>query len=157
MSITIGKKAPDFKLSDEAGKIHSLKDYLGKIVVLYFYPRDLTPGCTIEAEGYRDAMKELKKLGVVVFGVSADSPKSHKKFRDKLKLNFPLLADEKKETIKKYGAWVEKSMYGKKYMGISRDTFIIDQKGILVRHDVKVTPETHPKEILTEVKKLLKK
>lgn len=147
----LGKYAPDFKLKDQDGNFHSLKNYANRIILLYFYPKDMTPGCTIEAEGFRDNFDELKKLGVVVLGVSADSESSHKKFCDKHKLNFPLLSDEKKEIIKKYGAWVKKSMYGKEYMGISRESFLIGKDGKIIKHYQKVNPDNHPEEVLRDV------
>ncbi len=150
----VGKRAPDFSLKDQDGKMHSLKDYAGGAVLLYFYPKDMTPGCTIEAEGFRDRWKDLGKAGVVVLGVSADSEASHKKFCDKHELNFPLLSDEKKETLKKYGVWVKKSMYGKSYMGINRESFLIDKTGKIVKHYPKVNPATHPEEVLKDTKKL---
>lgn len=148
----LNKKAPRFSLPDQDGKIHSLPDYAGQHVLLYFYPKDMTPGCTVEAEGFRDAMAAFKKAKVVVLGVSADTVASHKKFCDKHKLNFPLLSDESKKTIEKYGAWVEKSMYGKKYMGIQRDSFLISPEGKVVRYFPKVTPEDHPMEVLEAVR-----
>ncbi len=149
-----GKKAPSFKLQDQDGKWHSLADYKGKHLVLYFYPKDLTPGCTIEAEKFRDAMSKLKKLGVSVLGVSCDDVKSHDKFACKYKLNFPLLADTDKELVAKYGVWVEKSMYGKKYMGIQRDTFLIGPDGKILKHYIKVKPEAHVAEIIADIEYL---
>lgn len=150
----VGKKAPDFKLKDQDGKTHSLKDYAGRIILLYFYPKDMTPGCTIEAEGFRDNFDELKKRGVIVLGVSADSESSHKKFCDKHELNFPLLSDEKKAILKKYGVWIKKSMYGREYMGISRESFLIDKDGKIIKHYSKVNPANHPEEVLKDVKSL---
>lgn len=150
----VGKKALDFKLKDQDGKTHSLKDYIGQMILLYFYPKDMTPGCTIEAEGFRDNFDELKSYGVVVLGVSADSESSHKKFCDKHKLNFPLLSDEKKAILKKYGVWIKKSMYGKEYMGISRESFLIGKDGKIVKHYPKVNPVDHPEEVLEDVKSL---
>jgi peroxiredoxin Q/BCP len=148
-------KAPDFKLSDETGKIHSLSDYKGQNVLLYFYPKDMTPGCTVEAQCFRDRLNDLKALGVQVLGVSADSIGSHQKFKEKHHLNFPLLADTDKEVIQKYGVWKEKSMYGKKYMGISRESFLIDREGMIVKHYAKVTPAQHVEEVLKDAKKML--
>lgn len=150
----LGKKTPDFKLKDQDGKEHSIAMYNGKLVLLYFYPKDMTPGCTIEAEGFRDNFDELKKLGVIVLGVSADSEASHKKFCDKHKLNFPLLSDEKKTVLKKYGVWVKKSMYGKEYMGISRESFLIGKNGKIIKHYPKVNPADHPGEVLKDVESL---
>ena len=124
-----GDPAPDFKLMSDEGKEVSLKDLRGKKVVLYFYPKDDTSGCTKEACSFRDNIKLFEKKNAVIIGVSKDSVKSHKKFKNKFDLNFPLLSDETKEMIGAYGVWKEKSMYGKKYMGIERTTFIIDEKG----------------------------
>lgn len=151
-----GKKAPTFSLKDQDGKVHKLADYQGGLVLLYFYPKDMTSGCTVEAQGFRDAWKELRKLGVTVLGVSADSVASHKKFCEKEDLNFPLLADEKKEVVVKYGVWVEKSMYGKKYMGIQRDSFLVGKDGKILKHYVKVKPAEHPGEVIKDVKMLAK-
>lgn len=150
----LGKMAIDFDLKDQDGKEHSLAMYNGKLVLLYFYPKDMTPGCTIEAEGFRDNFDELKKLGVIVLGVSADSEASHKKFCDKHKLNFPLLSDEKKAVLKKYGVWVKKSMYGREYMGISRESFLIGKDGKIIKHYPKVNPVDHPGEVLKDIKNL---
>lgn len=151
----LNKKAPDFKLADQDGSIRSLSDYSGKWVLLYFYPKDMTSGCTVEAKKFRDRAKELEKMGVVVIGASCDDVKSHKKFADKENLNFPLLADTEKDLVTKYGVWVEKSMYGKKYMGIQRDSFLIDPKGKIIKHYSKVKPETHVDEVLTDLKDLI--
>lgn len=154
MKNLVGKKAIDFKLQDQTGELHTLKKYLGKVVLLYFYPKDLTAGCTIEAEGFRDRILDFKKLGVIVLGVSPDSVESHKKFCEKHKLNFTLLADINHKIAEKYEVWVEKSMYGKKYMGIERDSFLIDKKGVVVKQYQKVKPEEHPDEIIADIKNL---
>lgn len=156
MRSLLNKKAPSLTLMDQNGTPHSLDLYKGKYVLLYFYPKDLTPGCTVEAQGFRDRATELKKLNVQVLGVSADSIDLHKKFCDKHDLNFPLLSDESKGTLKKYGVWVEKSMYGKKYMGIQRDSFLIDPDGKIVKHYVKVKPPSHPDDVIQDVKALRK-
>lgn len=153
----IHKKAPSFKLKDQDGIIRSLSDYKGQMLLLYFYPKDMTPGCTIEAEVFRDLMKELTKEGVAVLGVSADSSARHKTFCDKHHLNFPLLSDEGKTVLQKYGVWVEKSMYGKKYMGIERESFLIDKNGIVVKHYEKVKPALHPQEVLNDVRAIKSK
>lgn len=150
----VQQKAPDFFLPDEAGKMHSLADYRGQKVLLYFYPKDMTPGCTVEAQCFRDRFNDLKVYNVQVLGVSTDSVKSHKKFKEKHHLNFPLLADTEKEVVNKYGVWKEKSMFGKKYMGISRESFLIDEEGIIVKHYAKVTPSEHVDEVLEDVKSL---
>src|SRR4026209_875852 len=127
--LEVGSKAPSFSLMSDDGKKVSLKDFAGKKVDLYFYPRDMTPGCTKEACSFSENIASLKKAGAVVLGVSADSVDSHRKFKDKYNLGFPLLSDPDKETIQKYGVWQEKNMYGKKSMGIVRSTFIIDEQG----------------------------
>ena len=126
-----GHQAPDFKAKDHNGKEISLRDFLGKDVILYFYPKDNTPGCTAEACSFRDNYQSLVKQGFEVLGVSTDDEKSHQKFISKYELPFPLIADTEKDIVQKYGVWVEKNMYGKKYMGIARKTFIIDKKGII--------------------------
>ncbi len=150
MSNLENKKAPDFRLQDQDGKWHDLADYKGRKVLLYFYPKDMTSGCTVEACSFRDNLGSLEKMGVVVLGVSADDVKSHGKFAEKEKLNFPLLADVDKKTIEAYGVWVGKSMYGKKYMGIQRDSFLIDEKGVVVKHYKKVKPEEHVAEVMRD-------
>ncbi len=124
-----GKKAPAFKLKDQNGNLHSLSDYKGKNVVLYFYPKDNTSGCTAEACNFRDEFPKFKNINAVILGVSPDSVESHKKFAEKYNLPFTLLADENKEVVEKYGVWKQKSMYGRKYMGVERTTFIIDADG----------------------------
>lgn len=148
----INTPAKDFSLLDQDGKVHTLKDYRGKYVVLYFYPKDDTPGCTKEACNFRDSYHELQKLGVVILGVSKDSVKSHKKFADKYQLNFPLLSDESTETIKAYESWGEKKFMGRTYEGIIRNTFLIDKKGIIIKSYEKVNPLTHAKEIIEDLK-----
>ena len=151
-SLKIGMPAPQFTLSDENGKSHSLGDYLGQKVILYFYPKDMTSGCTLEAQGFRDLEKEFSKLNVKIFGISVDNEKSHKKFCDKESLNFSLLSDIEKKVVNDYGVWVEKKMYGKAYMGIQRDTFVIGEDGKVLAHFEKVDPMEHPKEVLLFVK-----
>lgn len=152
MADLVNKKAPDFKLKDQDDEVRSLADYEGRWILLYFYPKDATPGCTIEAQCFRDKLNYLKKLGVQVLGVSADDTESHRKFAMAQKLNFPLLADVDKKVINKYGVWVEKSMYGKTYMGIRRDSFLIDPKGKIVKHYIKVSPSEHPEEVTRDVR-----
>ncbi len=142
------KIAPDFTIHGQDGKLHTLSDYRGKTVLLYFYPKDETPGCTLEAQGFRDKAKEYEKRGIVVLGVSVDSVDSHKKFCEKESLNFTLLSDADKKVVKKYGVWVEKTMYGKKYMGISRESFLINKDRQIVKHYEKVDPTKHPEEVL---------
>lgn len=148
MALTVGSKAPDFKSKDQDGKEVSLSDYKGKKVVLYFYPRDMTPGCTAEACSLRDNYKALQKAGYEVFGISTDDEKSHKKFIAKEKLPFRLLADPDKAVHNKFGAWVEKSMYGRKYMGTARITYIIDEMGIISEVIEKVDTKNHASQIL---------
>lgn len=149
--LEIGKKVPDFTLQDQDWESHSLSEFQGQKVLLYFYPKDDTPGCTVEACNFRDHLNELKKRGVQVLGVSPDSADSHKKFVAKHGLNFPLLADVDKEVVNMYGVWVQKSMFGKKYMGVQRDSFLIDEEGSLAKHYVKVKPKGHVAEVLADV------
>ena len=146
--LTVGKKAPDFAAVDDQGKAVSLKELQGKKVVLYFYPRDDTPGCTKEACAFRDGIAQIKKKGAVVLGVSADAVASHEKFKKKFNLNFPLLSDPDKKLSQGYGAWKEKSMYGKKYMGIERTTVIIDEQGKVARLFPKVKVDGHFDEVM---------
>jgi peroxiredoxin Q/BCP len=146
--LKIGQKAPDFKLASSNGKNVSLKDYAGKKIVLYFYPKDNTSGCTKEACSFESNLKAFKGKSAVVIGVSADSIGSHVKFAQKFHLSFPLLSDEKKEIIKSYGVWKEKSMYGRKYFGIERTTVVIDEKGIVQQVFNKVKVDGHTDEVL---------
>jgi peroxiredoxin Q/BCP len=149
----IGKKAPAFALPDQNGKLHKLADYKGKFVVLYWYPKDDTPGCTKESCGFRDLTPEYQKLGAVVFGASMLDVKSKAKFATKHSLNFPLLADEDNKVAEAYGVWKEKSMYGKTYMGISRETFIIGPDGKIAMHWPKATgSEDHAATVLEWLK-----
>lgn len=150
----MNEKAFSFKLPDQDGHIHSLSDYKGKIVLLYFYPKDMTPGCTTEAECFRDRLNDFQALGVQVLGVSVDSVESHKKFAGKHHLNFPLLSDMKKEVVDAYGVWKKKSLFGNTFLGIKRESFLINQKGEIVKHYEKVSPAQHPEEILKDVKDL---
>ncbi len=150
MALKIGQTAPDFKVNDQDGKQVSLSNFKGKKIVLYFYPKDQTPGCTAEACNLRDNYKLLQKKGYVVLGVSTDSEKSHQKFIEKQSLPFQLLADTEKEIHTKYGTWVEKSMYGRKYMGTARVTFIIDEKGKIEEIIEKVNTKNHTEQILSD-------
>ncbi|MEH6308175.1 thioredoxin-dependent thiol peroxidase [Olivibacter sp. CPCC 100613] len=134
--LTEGDKAPAIKAKNQKGEMVQLKDYLGKKVILYFYPKDNTPGCTTEACNFRDNYQSLLQDGFEVLGVSTDSEQSHQKFISKFELPFNLLADEDKKIVEDYGVWVEKNMYGKKYMGTARTTFVIDEKGI-IKHIIK--------------------
>lgn len=143
-----GEKAPDFSLPDANGKPVRLDGFKGKRVVLYFYPKDDTPGCTVEACGFRDMSPDFEKRGAAILGISPDDEKSHTKFAGKYKLPFTLLADLGAAVAKKYGVWVEKSMYGKKYMGIARTTFIIGREGKIEKIFQGVKPEGHNSEVL---------
>ncbi len=147
-------QAPDFSLPDQDGKVHSLKQYRGKWVILYFYPKDDTPGCTKEACSFRDHIAEFQKLGVVILGVSKDSVASHKKFAEKYHLNFSLLSDEDKTVMKSYNAWGKKKFLGKEYDGTFRMTYLINPAGEIAKVYEKVNPLTHSGEILTDLKTL---
>jgi len=148
-----GKKAPTFSLEGNDGKKHSLEDYKGKTVILYFYPKDDTPGCTKEACGFRDMGAALKKSGAVVLGVSKDSVVSHDKFASKYKLPFVLLSDPKTEVMKKYGAFGKKMMYGKPVQGTIRSTVVIDPEGKVIKHWPTVkNAEAHPDDVLAFLK-----
>jgi peroxiredoxin Q/BCP len=148
----VGKKAPDFTLFDQDENKVSLKDFSGKKVVLYFYPKDNTSGCTKEACNFRDDFPKFKKTDAVILGVSPDSVSSHKKFAEKYNLPFTLLADEEKKVVEKYGVWKEKSMYGKKYMGVERTTFIIDEEGKIKKIFSKVKIDGHNTEVMESLK-----
>jgi peroxiredoxin Q/BCP len=150
--IEVGKKAPAFNLKDQSGKNVKLSDLKGKKVVLYFYPKDNTSGCTKEACYFRDEISMFNKLDAVVLGVSADSVESHKKFADKYELPFSLLSDPEKEMLETYGVWKEKSMYGRKYMGIERTTVIIDENGKVKKVFPKVKVEGHVEEVAAALK-----
>ena len=154
MTLTIGVKAPVFKGIDQDGNAISLKDFAGKKVVLYFYPKDNTPGCTKQACDLRDNYKALLKAGYVVIGVSTDSEKSHKKFIEKFELPFPLIADEDKTIHEQYGVWAEKSMYGKTYMGVERTTVLIDGSGKIAQVWHKVKVKGHAEEVLAAAQAL---
>ena len=150
--LKVGQKAPDFTVMNDKGEKVKLSDYKGKKIVLYFYPKDDTPGCTKEACAFRDGISKIKAKGAVVLGVSPDSVESHKKFRDKFELNFPLLADTDKKVVETYGTWKEKSMYGRKYMGVERTTFIIDEQGKISHIFPKVKVGEHYDEVLEALK-----
>src|SRR5947209_19117745 len=157
MSININDKAPEFTLQDENGKEISLKGLRGKTVVLYFYPRADTPGCTIEACEFRDTYKQMQKTGAVLLGISPDTPQAQKKFQDKFSLPFTLLADADKKVAVAYDVLKEKNMYGKKVMGIVRTTFIIGPDGTIQHIFPKVKPEGHAEEVLAYLKETGKK
>ncbi|MDI1322592.1 MAG: thioredoxin-dependent thiol peroxidase [Algoriphagus sp.] len=148
MKLEAGQKAPQFEAKNEKGELIKLSDYLGKKVVLYFYPKDATPGCTAQACDLRDNYDALLKAGYIVLGVSSDDEKSHKKFIEKQSLPFPLLADTDLKVHEAYGTWVEKSMYGRKYMGTARTTFVIDEKGVIAEIIEKVDTKNHTAQIL---------
>ncbi len=152
--LQINKKAPAINLPDVEGKKRTLKEFLGKKVVLYFYPKDMTPGCTTEACDFRDAFPNFKKLKAVVIGISPDSVERHKKFIEKYDLPFLLLSDEKKTVLEKYGVWKEKSMYGKKYMGVVRTTVLIDEKGVVRKIYPKVKVKGHVEEVYNDLKEI---
>lgn len=143
-----GEKAPPFSLPSDGGETVALEDYLGKQVVVYFYPRDMTPGCTTEALDFTAAQGDLEKKNAVVLGISKDSVQSHEKFRDKHRLNFPLLSDPEGEVLEKYGAWGEKNMYGKKSMGIIRTTVVVDETGTIKKVFPKVRVKGHVDKVL---------
>jgi len=154
MSLKVGDKAPDFTLPTDGGGSISLTELKGKTVVLYFYPRDDTPGCTAEACAFRDSLPDFSKVEAEVVGISRDSVASHDKFKKKFKLPFPLASDEDGNVTEAYGVWVEKSMYGKKYMGIERATFLIDGKGVILDIWRKVKVDGHTDEVLKAAKAL---
>ena len=148
MSIEVGQMAPDFEAKIETGETIKLSDYRGKKVVLYFYPKDATPGCTAQACNLRDNYEALQKAGYVVLGISSDDEKSHKKFIEKQSLPFPLIADTDLKVHEAFGTWVEKSMYGRKYMGTARTTFVIDEEGKIEEIISKVDTKNHTAQIL---------
>ena len=152
--VELGKKAPDFTLPTDGGGTVSLKDLKGQKVVLYFYPKDDTPGCTKEACGFRDALPDFTKVAAVIIGVSKDSVARHDKFKGKYDLPFTLAADEDGTVCAAYGTWIEKSMYGRKYMGIDRATFLIDEKGMLRGEWRKVKVKGHVEEVLDAARAL---
>ncbi len=147
-------KAHDFNLPDQNGKMHSLSDYAGKWLVLYFYPKDNTPGCTIEACAFRDTSTEFKNIGVEIVGISKDSVTSHKKFGEKHNLNFPILSDESHTVIEAYDSWNPKKFWGKEFLGVERNTFLINPTGIIVKTYKNVNPVTHTATIISDIKQL---
>lgn len=146
--LEIGTKAPDFKLLDQNGKEHTLEDYKGKKVILYFYPKDNTPGCTKQACGFTLLFPQFTEKGAVVLGVSKDTVASHKKFEEKQELTITLLADPELEAIKAYDVWQEKNMYGKKTMGVVRTTYLIDEEGVITKAFSKVKAADNPQQML---------
>ena len=149
-----GKKAPSFSLPDQAGKAHTLADYAGQPVVIYFYPKDDTPGCTKESCAFQDHLPRFKKSKAAVFGMSMLDAKSKAKFAKKFDLTFPLLADEDHAVMEKYGVWQEKSMYGRKYMGVARTTYLIGADGKVVKRWDGVKVDGHAEEVLAAVQAL---
>lgn len=154
IELNINDKAPMFDMPTNNGKNISLSALSGKNIVLYFYPKDDTPGCTAQSQNFRDRLKEFEKLDTVIIGVSKDSVKSHEKFAEKYNINFPLASDENSKTCEDYGVWKEKINYGKSYMGIERSTFLIDKKGIIRQIWRKVKVEGHVDAVLEAAKKL---
>lgn len=153
MKLKVGQKAPDFTLPDREGKNNKLSDYKGKRVLLYFYPKDDTPGCTKEACAIRDNFQDFKKLKITVLGVSVDSPKSHAKFIEKYELPFTLLSDEEKQAVKEYGVWAKKKFMGREYMGTLRTSFLIGLDGRIEKIYENVKPAEHAEEILVDIKR----
>lgn len=149
--LEIGTTAPDFTLPDQDGNPHTLSEYRGKKVILYFYPKDNTAGCTKQACGFRDRYPQIREKGAVVLGISKDSVKSHKNFEQKQELPFTILSDEEAKVIAMYDAWKEKSMYGRKYMGTERTTYLIDEEGIIVKAYGKVKAADNPQQMLEDL------
>jgi peroxiredoxin Q/BCP len=156
MNIKVGDQAPDFSLPDQNGVVRKLSDFRGSWVLLYFYPKDMSPGCTKEACSIGEQFPSFEKLGTVVLGVSADSVASHKKFEEKYKLPFTLLSDEKHEVLEKYGVWQKKSFLGKSYMGTDRSSLLIDFDGKVVRVYERVKPSDHAEEVLKDIEDMKK-
>lgn len=152
MRLKIGTKAPDFTLPDQSGTSHTLSDYKGRWVLIYFYPKDDTPGCTKEACGIRDEFPKFKKMDVVVFGISADSAARHKKFAEKYKLPFTLLSDESKKVLPTYDVWAKKKFMGREYMGILRSSFLINPDGRIAKIYENVKPNVHAEEVLSDLR-----
>lgn len=149
--LKVGTKAPDFELPDQNGKVHSLKDYRGKKVILYFYPKDNTPGCTKQACGFSDRYPQIQEKGAVVLGVSKDSIASHKRFEEKHGLKFTLLSDTERKVIEAYDVWKEKKNYGKISMGVVRTTYLIDEDGMILKANDKVKAADDPEKMLGEL------
>jgi thioredoxin-dependent peroxiredoxin len=156
MELKVGNKAPDFKLADQNGEVHKLSDYKGKWVLLYFYPKDDTGGCTKEACMIRDNYPSFKKSKIVVLGVSIDPVQKHKKFEQKYQLPFTLLADEQKEVVGKYGVWQKKKFMGREYMGTLRTSFLINPEGKIAKIYEKVKPDVHATEVLEDFREVAK-
>ena len=149
--LEVGTKAPDFELPDQNGELHKLSEYLGKKVILYFYPKDNTSGCTKQACGFSERYPQIREKGAVVLGVSKDSVASHKKFEEKYGLAFTLLSDTERKVIEAYDVWKEKNMYGKKTMGVVRTTYLIDEEGVIEKVFGKVKAAENPRQMLEEL------
>lgn len=153
MKLHVGQRAPDFTLLDQYGKAHALSEYRSRQVLLYFYPKDDTKGCTAEACAIRDSHDDFGEMGIVVLGVSVDPVASHKKFADKYNLPFIILADEKKEVVKKYGVWGRKKFMGREYMGTLRTSFLISKSGLIARIYEQVRPAAHANQVLVDLQR----
>lgn len=154
MNLKVGDNAPDFELPDQAGKTHKLSDYLGQTILLYFYPKDNTPGCTAEACQIRDSFPKFSDVNTQVLGISTDSIESHNKFAQKYKLPFTLLADVKKEVVKSYGVYKPKKLFGKEFLGTTRTSFLIGKSGKIAKIYEKVKPAIHAEEVLGDLENL---
>ncbi len=148
------QSAPFFSLPDQTGTVRSLSEFKGQKILLYFYPKDMTPGCTTETLGFQDLKSEFEKYNTIIIGISKDTIASHVKFCDKYNLNIILLSDTDATTINDYGVWKEKKMFGKTSMGISRESFLVDENGMIVKHWDKVKPATHPNEVLEHIQSI---
>jgi peroxiredoxin Q/BCP len=153
MVLSQGVQAPNFQLEDSDGKLHKLSDYAGETIVIYFYPKDDTPGCTKEACSFRDSYADFKRAGVTVIGISPDKVDSHKKFKDKYELPFTLLADPDHQVCEAYGVWGPKKSFGREYDGVYRTTFIVDSEGMIKKVFENVKPSEHSLEVLAEIEK----
>ena len=154
MQLKTGKRAPDFRLWDQEKNEHSLSDYLGKWVLIYFYPKDDTPGCTVEAKGIRDLHGEFERLNTVILGISKDTAPSHRRFIEKYDLPFTLLSDQQKQVIEMYGALGLKKFMGKEYMGVLRNSYLINPEGMIAKIYEGVTPEVHAEEVIKDIEEL---
>lgn len=153
MNLKVGDAAPDFELPDQDGKTHKLSDYLGQTILVYFYPRDFTPGCTAEACQIRDNFPKFSGVNTLVLGISTDTVESHKKFTQKYRLPFTLLSDVKKEVVKNYGVYKPKKLFGKEFFGTARTSFLIDKNGKITKIYEKVKPTTHATNVLIDLEK----
>ena len=149
--LEIGMKVPDFNLPDQNGKLHSLSEYKGKKLIIYFYPKDSTPGCTKQACGFSERYPQFEEKGIEIIGISKDSVASHKKFEEKNRLRFTILSDTELTAIKAYDVWHQKKMAGREYMGVVRTTYLIDEEGIIIRANDKVKADKDPENMLSEI------